>query len=366
MALSITSTADALSTYVDQNRDALISGAVAGARSAENLNLQVGYKSAGSINIMDTDVVLQADAAGRTASGTTSLTQRILNVGAIKIEEDIDVKGLNAIYMQHQLKAGSADDVVPFEEAWTSLKVAKVANVLEQAIWIGDTTSGVANTERFDGLIKIIDATVAEFTYTAGAFVVGQSYEIVTAGTTDFTLIGAADSVVGTRFTATGVGVGTGTAYNTGEAVIDANYTTGAASLVQATVIAAMDDVYQSIPLDVLESGEVKIFCGFDTFRFYQSALKALNLFHHASDASDFKMPLAGTSVQIVALQGLSSTSRMFAGKPSNFVLGTDLANEEEVFDVWYSKEDKIVKLDMAFKYGTQIAFPNEIVSWSV
>jgi len=49
-------------------------------------------------------------------------------------------------------------------------------------------------------------------TVTAGAFVVGTSYEILTAGTTDYTLIGAASNTVGTVFTATGVGTGTGTA----------------------------------------------------------------------------------------------------------------------------------------------------------
>jgi len=49
-------------------------------------------------------------------------------------------------------------------------------------------------------------------TITSGAFVVGQQYVILTAGTTDYTLIGAADSEVGTIFTATGVGTGTGTA----------------------------------------------------------------------------------------------------------------------------------------------------------
>ena len=49
-------------------------------------------------------------------------------------------------------------------------------------------------------------------TTTAGAFIVGSSYTILTAGTTDFTLIGAANSLVGTVFTATGVGSGTGTA----------------------------------------------------------------------------------------------------------------------------------------------------------
>jgi hypothetical protein len=47
---------------------------------------------------------------------------------------------------------------------------------------------------------------------TAGAFVVDTEYKILTVGTTDFTLIGAADNNVGTVFTATGVGAGTGTA----------------------------------------------------------------------------------------------------------------------------------------------------------
>ena len=47
---------------------------------------------------------------------------------------------------------------------------------------------------------------------TAGSFVVGTSYTIVSVGTTDFTLIGATASTVGLQFTATGVGTGTGTA----------------------------------------------------------------------------------------------------------------------------------------------------------
>lgn len=58
------------------------------------------------------------------------------------------------------------------------------------------------------GFITIAPRT----TVTAGAFVIGTIYEIATAGTTDFTLIGAADSNPGTIFTATGIGTGTGTA----------------------------------------------------------------------------------------------------------------------------------------------------------
>lgn len=50
---------------------------------------------------------------------------------------------------------------------------------------------------------------------TAGSFVPGRTYVIVSPGTTDFTLIGAANSTIGTSFVALGVGSGSGTALQT-------------------------------------------------------------------------------------------------------------------------------------------------------
>ena len=49
----------------------------------------------------------------------------------------------------------------------------------------------------------------------ATALVAGRTYVIVSPGTTDFTLIGAANNTIGTLFIATGVGAGTGTALRT-------------------------------------------------------------------------------------------------------------------------------------------------------
>ena len=46
----------------------------------------------------------------------------------------------------------------------------------------------------------------------AGSFVIGEQYKIVAVGSTDFTLIGATSNAVGTIFTATGAGTGSGTA----------------------------------------------------------------------------------------------------------------------------------------------------------
>ena len=72
------------------------------------------------------------------------------------------------------------------------------------------------STPAIAGQVYVGNATSAVIT--AGAFVVGTTYTITTAGSTDYTLIGAADSVVGTEFIATGVGAGTGTATFTSEA----------------------------------------------------------------------------------------------------------------------------------------------------
>ncbi len=72
--------------------------------------------------------------------------------------------------------------------------------------------AGVTGTN----VLNSVPAYVQPATVTAGSFVVARQYEIVTAGTTNFTLIGAADSNVGTVFTATGAGTGTGTARPTG------------------------------------------------------------------------------------------------------------------------------------------------------
>ena len=82
---------------------------------------------------------------------------------------------------------------------------------------------------------------------TAGSFVVGQKYTItgpvdgsgVYNGTTDFTLIGAANSDVGTIFTATGAGTGTGIAADTIDKSDTATHTF---TNTDATNYNAMDD----------------------------------------------------------------------------------------------------------------------------
>ena len=69
------------------------------------------------------------------------------------------------------------------------------------------TGGGTASGANYLGLVGYTGTTV-----TAGSFVTGATYQILTVGTTSFTSIGASANTVGIVFVATGAGSGTGTA----------------------------------------------------------------------------------------------------------------------------------------------------------
>ena len=80
----------------------------------------------------------------------------------------------------------------------------KSISTVTNTITISDTLTGTG--------IAGPTFALSENTVTAGDFVVGTTYTIVSIGTTDFTLVGAASNTVGLSFVATGAGSGTGTA----------------------------------------------------------------------------------------------------------------------------------------------------------
>jgi hypothetical protein len=98
-----------------------------------------------------------------------------------------------------------------------SVNVATTAFV-NTAVTAATGTLGTMSTQNANA-VAITGGTVAGAslygsTITAGSFVVGSVYTILTLGTTSFTAIGASANTVGITFVATGVGSGTGTAYN--------------------------------------------------------------------------------------------------------------------------------------------------------
>jgi hypothetical protein len=98
-----------------------------------------------------------------------------------------------------------------------SVNVA-TTNFVTSAISTATGTLGTMSQQNANAVAvtggTVAGASLYGSTITAGSFVVGSVYTILTVGTTSFTSIGASANTVGITFVATGVGSGTGTAYS--------------------------------------------------------------------------------------------------------------------------------------------------------
>ena len=308
----------ALANYTKENEALLVTSSVLGAKTASLIksagNVMVGVKSSEKINIMETDAIFQDGAScGFNASGSTTFTQRTVTPGKIKVNEALCPKDLEAKYLQKALPTGSMYDSVPFEQEYSEKKAKTIAAQLETALWQGDTSSVNVNLNRFDGLVKLINAASGVVAANASTFISGAPLSSITA----------------------------------------------------ANVISIFDGVYQAIPAKVVAADDMTIFCGQDLFRTYTIALKNSGSFNYQIDVkADSEFVLPGTTIKVVAVAGLNGTNKVYAMRLSNLFLGTDLLNEEEKFEIFYAKEADQVRFVSEFKMGVNIAFPDEVAAF--
>lgn len=99
---------------------------------------------------------------------------------------------------------------------------------------VTSTTIGTIGAVTLSGSTSVSINTATPYTATyvnkpaatiAGSFTVGQQYQIVSVGSTNFMTIGASSNTVGVVFTATGAGSGTGTADSLGAAFVNWSWT---------------------------------------------------------------------------------------------------------------------------------------------
>lgn len=111
---------------------------------------------------------------------------------------------------------GSATDSTP---STTNPEIAAVVNI---SLYDGtSTTAGAGRIVRQKGSHKFLVEYTASST-SAGSFIVGQAYKILSVGNTDWNAVGHGEgsAAVGDEFTATAAGSGTGTAYPIGVCVL--------------------------------------------------------------------------------------------------------------------------------------------------
>ena len=304
-----------LSNYTKEESLQLLTKAMFTAKTASLLQgagqVLPGIKSAEILPLLSSEVFFQSDSCSYSSSGTTTLSRRTLTVGKCKVQETLCPKDLETKYTQKALAAGEAIDMGVFTEQIGAEKASDIAEALETAIWQGDATGGVGNNGFWDGFLTILD---------------------------DLGFGGAGDPIRGN----------VGGAYS---------------SITASNIDDILGTIYGVIPAALLDKQDLFIAMGTDTFRLYRQWLVGANLFHYSpAEIQSMEIVDPITGIRIYGLNGMNGTNKIVAGLWSNFFLGTDLMNEEENFEFIFNPFERRVQFHAAFKYGCQIAWPEQVV----
>lgn len=302
MALSYN--VSALPNYVEQRRPELIAKAVIGAKSAGLFTLQSGIKGPTALNLISSNIVFGDGATcGWTESGSTSLSQAILTPRALKINMSICDKTLLDKWANYlvRVEADKTDRDLPFEQEFIDDVIKNVKAGVEKMIYQGDASS--ATDVEFDGLLKTLTAS--------------GNTTIVTTG---------ASSV---------------TSYN------------------------FIKQVASNMPASILDRDDLVILVSMPMYMDYIQNLVSANLYHYNPGNGENEYLLPGTNIRVIGVNGLNNTSSydyVIAGSLSNMFYGCNLQDGDEIFDLWYSKDNREFRIAIEFVAGVQVAFQNEIV----
>lgn len=141
-----------------------------------------------------------------------------------------------------------------------------------------------------------------------------------------------------------------------GSGVVSATWTEG------TTAYNKIKTVYNAIPANIIDKEDTVIFVGEETYREFIQDLVAANLYHFSPDYKAGEYMVPGTSVRVIAVNGLNGTGKIVAGRLSNFFYGVGAEDDKDTFDFWYSQDNREFRLAAYFAIAVQVAYPNEIV----
>lgn len=293
---------ETITGYVEEHKSELIAKAVLGAKTIGLLNLMTGVKGKTKLNLISDETIIQnGEECGFNASGDTELSQREMNPKVLKVNKSWCPKDLLATYQQIQVKIAAGKEVLPFEEKLMQMISANIASALEKMVWFGDGD----NDDEFDGLITVLTDASAETIN-----------------------------------------------------VTEASGTTASKAIL---------DTYMAIPAEIVGKEDTVVFVGEGLYRKYIQELIASNNYHYTGEYDNGEVYIPGTKVKVIAVNGLNTTTAdtydyVVAGRLSNLFYGTDLEGDEETYDLWYSKDDRLYKFAAEWISGAQIAYPDEVV----
>ncbi len=315
----------ALTAYVEENKAEIITKSILGGVTLGlGVDIRTGIKSSENIPNLESTVPFQSGAScSFTTSGTTTISPITIATSPIAIAEEFCLKDLEAYFTQKWLPGGQLNESTSLEAAIMNRKAKQIAKNVEQMIWQGKTTYGNSTVlKQINGWLATID----------------------TAGT----------AVAATPST-----------------------------LNSTNVLTIFDNVYASIPAAALMNEEVVAFVGMDTFRTLAAKITATYGIYGSNYNTDgvwakWTLMYPGTNMKVIAVPGLNNDNtvdtgvlptavknRIIATYASNLVFGTDLQSDIDNLEVWYSKDDRKLKMYGEFRAGVAVKFIDQVVQYT-
>jgi hypothetical protein len=305
------------SDYVQRETKPLTKTLFAGGDTAKFARFMNGVKGSTEVPKITGKATLQPgfckNPVGDTTVGVVTIKVNPYTFHEAFCEDELQEKLPNTVLAPGSTNEGGVVTDSDWRGVIIETKVSSINEALELLYWRGDTLSGDPDLTLFDGFLKLIDA--------AGDAVDGNPDNL------------ASITLANVR------------------GIIEGQYDL-APALVQRAKINGKSDF--------------AIAAGDDTFNLYISALKDANLYHYAPEHTDGMFTLPGGKGTLYKVYGLDGTNRIISGRGSNLIVGNDIPNEEEVMEVWYSKDDGELRLRSKAKAGVQVDNTNEFVEFHV
>lgn len=300
-------------TFTDELKERLLAKMVFEGRTAELVKVIPGVKRAITLNLLANSAEPTAATCGWTPNPSNKyvgLDQKELEVIALEVKDAICPKDFEQLYLGMYMRNNKE---VPFEELIADSYVNKVKNYDEKLVWDGDTNG-------HKGLLTLINADTN---------------------------------------------------------VIDASTDVSGAS----TAIDAVNALLASATPDILMHENKVVFTSYAFYNAYASELRAANHYvqpnYMNGEGANYEMYIPGTDIRLIAIAGMDNLvnttiatgySVNGAKQPivltyaDNIVLGTDMLNDEEMFDMWYSRDNDEVRVNIQYKLGWNFYFGDHIV----
>lgn len=303
MSYNVTNLDNALKSYVDASKDELVSNSIFSAKSTRLMKLQTGVKNQTPIVRMENSVVFQNGAnCGFNASGSTVFTDRMLDPEFVKVNMSWCDKDMLKTWAAHNVSVGAGRETMPFEQKITDNLIKKIGAELEKLVWQGDKTNGTGNMALMDGFLTKMTADITS-TVIPAANVIAKSTD---------------------------------------------------------TVYQRVIKLWNALPANVAD--DVIFLMNTANFRTLVSDVLNANNYHLVLDYNEnYELTIPYTNIKVYGIAGLEGQDWIIATPAENLVYGVDAEDDAEVFDLWYSKDDRIFKFDCEFAAAVQYAIPENI-----